>query len=221
MRTLVIGDIHGCHRSLLAIQACARITPDDLVITLGDYVDRGPDSKAVLEWLIRRHATGRLTALRGNHELMLLSACDSDAMHEQWVASGGDAVLASYGVGHARELPEEHVRFLANQLVSHVIGPTHFFVHASAYPDVPIDEQPDFMLYWETFQDPGPHDSGLTMVCGHTPQESGRPLDVGHAVCIDTGAGRGGWLTCLDVARGYCWQADERGETREFWLAEA
>lgn len=74
MRTLAIGDMHGCHRSLVALEAAARITPADLVITLGDHDDRGPDSRKVVEWLIRRHATGRLTALRGNHELMLLAA---------------------------------------------------------------------------------------------------------------------------------------------------
>ncbi|MFM8891242.1 MAG: metallophosphoesterase family protein [Planctomycetia bacterium] len=220
MRTLVIGDIHGCHRSLVALEAAARITPADLVITLGDHIDRGPDSRGVVEWLIRRHATGRLTALRGDHELMLLAARDSASAHAEWLACGGDAVLASYGVRHVRELPRRHLEFLETGLVAHALAARHFCVHANAYPDVPIEEQPDFMLYWEDFGRPRPHESGLTMVCGHTPQHSGWPLDLGHAVCLDTGAGFGGWLTCLDLAHGFCWKANERGETREFWLGD-
>jgi len=69
------------------------------------------------------------------------------------------------------------------------------------------------MLYWEQFNDP-PHESGKIMVCGHTPQRSGRPRDIGHAVCIDTGAHAGGWLTCLDVMSGTYWQANQQGQTR-------
>ena len=189
MRTLAIGDIHGCHRSLVALEAFARIAPDDLVITLGDHVDRGPDSKAVVEWLMRRHATGWLIALRGNHELMLLAAQTSAAAHAEWLDCGGDAVLASYGVTHATGLPRSHLEFLATRLRSYALGPAHFFVHANAYPDAPLEDQPEFMVYWEPFGRPGPHESGLTMVCGHTPQGSGRPLNLGHAVCIDNGGG--------------------------------
>jgi serine/threonine protein phosphatase 1 len=75
------------------------------------------------------------------------------------------------------------------------------------------------MLYWEKFDHPPPHESGKIMVCGHTPQASGRPLDIGHAICIDTQAYKpSGWLTCLDVASGRYWQANQQGETREGWL---
>lgn len=76
------------------------------------------------------------------------------------------------------------------------------------------------MLYWERFGNPAPHESGLTMVCGHTSQQSGDPLNVGHAICIDTSACRGGWLTCLDVDTMFCWQASESGDVRSFWLDE-
>src|SRR5262249_40205022 len=95
---------------------------------------------------------------------------------------------------------------------------SHFFVHANAYPDCPLNEQPDLMLYWESFNDPPPHESGKVLVCGHTPQESCIPRNIGHAICIDTGACKGGWLTCLDVATGKYWQANERGETRVEWI---
>ena len=70
------------------------------------------------------------------------------------------------------------------------------------------------MLYWERFDDPAPHESGKFMVCGHTSQKSGLPARNGNAICIDTWACGGGWLTCLNVETGELWQANEAGETR-------
>lgn len=220
MRTLAIGDIHGCWRALAALETFAGITVADRVVTLGDYVDRGPDSRRVIEWLIEHDAIGHLVALRGNHEVMMLAARESSGDRREWLLCGGDAALASYGIRDLHEIPRAHWTFLATRLRSHFVGERHFFVHANASADVPFDEQPDQMLYWEFFRDPPPHESGLTMVCGHTPQEAGLPLDIGHAVCIDTGACERGWLTCLDVDSGTCWQANEAGETRRFWLGD-
>ncbi len=218
MRTLAIGDIHGCYRSLAALELYARITPDDRLITLGDYVDRGPDTKSVIQWLIDRDSDGYLIPLRGNHELMMIAASKSERHRDEWLACGGQAVLESYGVNNLEQIPAAHWKFLTSRLRSCCQNRTHFFVHANAYPDVPLDEQPDFMLYWEPFGEPAPHASGLTMICGHTPQRSGEPRDVGHAICIDTWACGHGWLTCLDVDARYCWQANESGDTRSFWL---
>jgi serine/threonine protein phosphatase 1 len=90
----------------------------------------------------------------------------------------------------------------------------HFFVHANADPSAPIYAQPDEMLYWQRFGKPRPHVSGKTMVCGHTIQRSGEPLNVGHAICIDTWAYGKGWLTCLDVETGNYWQTNEQGQRR-------
>jgi serine/threonine protein phosphatase 1 len=218
MRTLAIGDIHGCYRSLDVLTEFAAFAPDDRIITLGDYVDRGPDSRGVIEWLIERNAGGNLIALRGNHELMMLAARQSERHREEWLACGGDAVFSSYRTNRFDEIPEDHWRFLSKSLRSHFCTKNHFFVHANAYANIPIDDQPDFMLYWESFGDPLPHESGLTMVCGHTPQRDGVPRNVGHAICIDTWACGRGWLTCLDVESGLCWQSNEFGDTRKFWL---
>ena len=88
----------------------------------------------------------------------------------------------------------------------------------NAYPDIPLAEQPAYMLRWEPFDDPPPHESGKVMVCGHTSQKTGRPRNLGHALCIDTHAHGGGWLTCLDPRAGRLWQASERGEVREGWV---
>ena len=78
------------------------------------------------------------------------------------------------------------------------------------------------MLYWEKLHRDysAPHQSGKIMVCGHTAQQSGMPLDLGHAVCIDTFVYGTGWLTCLDVHSGRLWQARQNGETRTGCLGE-
>ncbi len=218
MRTLAIGDIHGCFRSLDRLAGFVGFKADDRIVTLGDYVDRGPDTRQVIEWLLATQQSGNLIPLRGNHELMMVAARASVPHARQWMACGGEAVLESYEIEGLDQLPEEHWQFLTNTLRPYYETKSHFFVHANAYPDMELSDQPDFMLYWEHFHDTVPHDSGRTMICGHTPQSSGFPKSVGHAVCIDTGACKGGWLTCLDVDAGYCWQANEAGQTRQFWL---
>jgi serine/threonine protein phosphatase 1 len=226
VRNLAVGDIHGCYKALETLAAFVPFSSDDLIITLGDYVDRGPDSRGVLDWVIARHLAGTLIALRGNHELMMLEARHNTQAFKVWLRAGGDATLASYSraaVGLDQiDIPESHWRFLKENLRGWFETENHFFVHAGAYADSPLDQQPDFMLYWESFDNPAPHESGKVMVCGHTSQQQGKPVSVGHAVCIDTRAyGEDGWLTCLDVASGRYWQANQKGETRTDWLEDA
>ena len=76
------------------------------------------------------------------------------------------------------------------------------------------------MLRWEPFNNPPPHQSGKIMVCGHTAQKRGDPLNLGHAICIDTHAWGGGWLTCLDTSIGRIWQSNEHGEVRKGWASD-
>lgn len=224
MRYLAVGDIHGCFKALTTLAAFVPFEAEDVVVTLGDYVNRGPDSRAVLDWLIAYERTGKLVALRGNHELMMLEARQSDECFRRWIEYGGAATLASYApsgdAGRLVDVPESHWQFLEERTCGWFETQTHFFVHANAYPDCPLDEQPEFMLYWEPFADPPAHESGKIMVCGHTSQTSGLPRSIGHAICIDTWAYGKGWLTCLDVASGRYWQANQRGETRSSWLEE-
>ncbi len=224
MRVLAIGDIHGCFQALVALADAARITPDDLIVMLGDYVDRGPNWYAVLDWVIANSKTNTLVALRGNHELMMLRAQADPSQMKEWLANGGDATLASYSplgdAGTLRDVPDGHWDFLEKGCRDWYETQTHFFVHANAYADMALDEQPEFMLFWEQFNDPPPHQSGKIMVCGHTSQKSGRPKSLGHAVCIDTWACGQGWLTCLDVATGQYWQANQRGEQRSDLLLQ-
>lgn len=222
MRHLAIGDIHGCSQALDALLAAVAPRPDDRLITLGDYVNRGPDSRGVLDRLLSLHRAGQLIPLRGNHEQMMLEAREGDAHLGLFLNVGGDRTLASYGPAAALgDVPAEHWDFIESVCRDYHETETHFFVHANAYPDVPLAEQPTFMLRWEPFDDPPPHESGKVMVCGHSSQKTGLPRNLGHAICIDTHAhGHNGWLTCLDVATGRIWQANERGELREAWITD-
>jgi serine/threonine protein phosphatase 1 len=226
MRILAIGDIHGCLRALDGLLEIVRPRADDTIVALGDYADRGPNSRGVIDRLLELQTQCKLVTLRGNHDLMMLNACIEYAALEEWLLCGGKQTLESYaadgGPGQLNDIPTLHWQFLEATLPFFEID-THFFVHANVDPHLPLDEQPDYLLYWEKLEREwsAPHGSGKIMVCGHSAQRSGIPLDLGHAVCIDTCVYGGGWLTCLDVRTGQLWQARETGETRTWQLGEA
>jgi serine/threonine protein phosphatase 1 len=222
MRTLAIGDIHGCSAALDHLLKLVRPGPDDRLVFLGDYVDRGPDSRGVLDRLIRLHAGGRVVALRGNHEIMMLAARQDDEARRAWLSVGGRPALASYGPGATLDdVPAVHWRFMEQDCVDWYETDTHIFVHAQLDPGLALEDQPSYLLHWEPVSEwTPPHRSGKQVVCGHTSQKSGAPLHLGHLVCIDTHAHGGGWLTCLHAETGRIWQADQRGRTRTGYLDE-
>jgi serine/threonine protein phosphatase 1 len=222
MRVLAIGDVHGCSFLLDDLLAWVAPGPDDTVVTLGDYVDRGPDSRGVLDRLIRLKREGkRLVCLRGNHEIMMLAARSGDrGATADWLGVGGLQTLGSYGASPGRsgtlaDVPAEHWDFLEYQLTPYFATDTHIFVHATVNPAVPLAEQDEVNLYWDFFFGEFRHVSGKRMVCGHTTQKSGVPGVLPGAVCVDTFAYGGGWLTCLDTATGHYWQVNLLGKRRE------
>jgi serine/threonine protein phosphatase 1 len=218
-RTIAIGDIHGCSRALDRLLADVDPRPVDTVVTLGDYVDRGPDSKGVLDRLIDLSGRTKLIPLRGNHELMLLEAHKLGEDRYLWLECGGQATLDSYG-GTFDDISADHKEFIRSMCVDWFECATHFFVHANAQPDMPLDAQPESELFWQPFFDRGPHENGKIMVCGHTQQRSGVPLNVGHAICLDTWAYGDGFLSALDICSGRVWQSSQRGERRTSHIDE-
>ncbi|MDY0165684.1 MAG: metallophosphoesterase family protein [Thermoguttaceae bacterium] len=212
-RTIAIGDIHGYSAALRAVLAAIEPCARDTIVTLGDYVDRGPDSRGVLDTLIELSGRCRLVPLLGNHDLLFLSACEGhDELVTGWLAFGGDATLASYG-GRLTDVPPEHLNFLRSCRRCFET-PRHFFVHASYLEDKPLAEQPDEVLFWESLRDRQPqrHCSGKTAFVGHTAQKAPVDiLDLGHLVCIDTWVYGDGWLTALDVDTRIVWRADQNG----------
>ena len=215
-RTIAIGDIHGCSIALAALMRAIDPQQDDMIIPLGDYVDRGIDSKGVLDQLIKLADRCHLVPILGNHDQMMLHARDGKSDFQFWLNCGGDSALDSYGSSSQLSLiPPAHFRFLES-CPSYFETETHIFLHANYKPDVPLEKLEDKTLRWLSLRDyvpPKRHCSGKTVVVGHTPQLE--VLDLEYLICIDTGVCDGGWLTALDVDTGEVWQVNEAGDLRE------
>ncbi|MGC6426397.1 MAG: metallophosphoesterase family protein [Akkermansiaceae bacterium] len=211
-RLLAIGDVHGCLKSLKKLLKQVDPKPEDTVIMLGDYVDRGPDSRGVIDYLLEWKWQASLICLKGNHELIMEHALRSEIHQDYWKEVGGQLTIDSYG-GSLEQVPAEHRHFIERARFFHETD-DYIFVHGGLHPDRPLLDQDQEEMCWLRFRDAKPHQSGKVMVCGHTVQKKGWPNDKGFGVCIDTAACRGGFLTCLDAERGRFWQANESGEHR-------
>jgi serine/threonine protein phosphatase 1 len=217
IRIYAIGDVHGradlLARVLAGIDADVAAYPALRVVEvlLGDYIDRGPQSREVLDMLVARSQRRRMVCLKGNHETYIPDFLRNPAILEQWRHFGGLETLISYGVtpfintdqqrqrelagAFLRALPEGHRRFLAGLKTSFACG-DYFFVHAGVRPGIPLSQQherdllwirEDFLLHEESF--------GKIVIHGHTPvaEPDIRP----NRINIDTGAYATGHLTCL------------------------
>lgn len=112
-RTIVIGDVHGCNETLRALLRQLRLRKADTLVFLGDYIDRGPDSKGVIDTVQALRRKGHaVTCLRGNHEQMLLDALNDPNSVDSWLRNGGFQTLDSFGISHPRELPDAYAGFL-------------------------------------------------------------------------------------------------------------
>jgi serine/threonine protein phosphatase 1 len=212
LRVYAVGDVHGCGGRLAALhEAIARDAADRLpvprtvLIHLGDYVDRGPESAAVIERLLGPSPLpgAEVVNLLGNHEVMMLDAFDPRSAAGAigfWLDNGGEATLASYGATPEDAdswdlVPQAHLDFLGRCELSRSAG-GYLFVHAGVRPGVALEHQDPFDLVW--IREPFlafRGDLGAVVVHGHTPCP--RPEVLPHRIGIDTGAVFGGALTCL------------------------
>ncbi len=221
-RIYAIGDIHGCLGALtnrwadIHADLAARPHPSPLVIFLGDYTDRGPSSRDVLDQLItyRDQPDIETIFLFGNHDKQFLDYLQdplvwvTDRYHWFHTPLGGAVTLASYGVANAspedpaathaefvKRVPQPHIDFLKAAQLTHQLG-KYLFVHAGIRPGIPLAEQDPNDLIWirsPFLEDPGDH--GHIVVHGHTVVE--KVEHHGNRIAIDTGAVFGGTLSCL------------------------
>ncbi|MDB5580693.1 MAG: hypothetical protein JWR80_5869 [Bradyrhizobium sp.] len=220
VRIYAIGDIHG--RLDLLDRAIAAIERDveghggkALTVTLGDYVDRGPASRGVLDRLSVNPFPTPYIALRGNHELMMEAFVADPKLGPQWRDFGGLETLHSYGLSAgrflmgrnyaaaAKELGEAlmpHIGFLQSLKNSYSHG-KYFLCHAGVKPGVPLDKQAHHDLLWirSEFLE-SEINFGKIVVHGHTPVE--RPDVRANRINIDTGAYATGELTCVVLDEG-------------------
>ena len=224
-RVYAIGDIHGRANLLRQLHqlihedAYARQAPRNVVVYLGDYIDRGPHSPDVLDILIDEPLPGfEAVHLAGNHEDTLLRFLTDGSVVELWLEYGGIPTLHAYGVKppavdssrdvlRAQEelrekLPPEHLRFMRGLSLSHTEG-DWFFVHAGCKPGVPLEAQaPEHALWIRGEFLECEKDFGKIVVHGHTVTDE--PVVRRNRIGIDTGAFASGRLTCL-VLDGETW----------------
>jgi serine/threonine protein phosphatase 1 len=200
MLKFAIGDIHGhLDRLNRVLETCARYAdgrPSKRIL-LGDYVDRGPDSKGVVERVMQLTASGDI-ALYGNHEAMLLAALsDKDEDVRFFIDYGGMATLNSYGISEkidVRPIPKAHTDWMRRLPRWHDDG-LRFYCHAGIDHTLPLDEQPERILVWTKHLVPPWADLPRLIVHGHTPVEGGFPDLRRSSVNVDTGCCFGGPLS--------------------------
>jgi Calcineurin-like phosphoesterase len=206
-RIHAIGDIHGSLAKLRKLIARCECDADGramMFVFLGNYIDRGPDSRGVVECVMELQARPEVDviALMGNHEALALAAFDDSLPAGNWLAEGGDCTLQSYGVANVYALPARHIDWLRSLRLSYDDG-ERLFVHAGVNPERPLDDQHDADLLW--IREPFLSDArnyGRLIVHGHTPTKAGMPDLRVNRLNLDTGAGYGGSLTAAVFADG-------------------
>ncbi|SIO35144.1 serine/threonine protein phosphatase 1 [Bradyrhizobium erythrophlei] len=219
VRIYAISDIHGCahllEQMLGVIDAdVAHSRPRHAIeVYLGDYIDRGPDSRATLDLLIRRSRRGNMVFLKGNHEAFLGAVFRDPSRIADWFQFGGRQTLMSYGLSpslhpddeeqrelvreFAAALPPRHLDFLQRLRLTFTCG-DFFFVHAGVRPGIALSKQQEADLLWirEKFLH-SQKNFGKYVVHGHTPVRCAEVLS--NRANIDTGAYATGNLTLLSI----------------------
>jgi serine/threonine protein phosphatase 1 len=209
MRSYVIGDIHGCLVELGHLIEGLPLEPGDRLVFLGDYIDRGPDSKGVVDYLLelQKRRDLEIICLKGNHEDMLMAYLGLSGQHgDMFLYNGGQATLNSYGIRSRNpgldelnvQIPADHLEFFRNLKIYFVMEP-FICVHAGIHPLKSLEEQSDVELLWirnefiHTI-----HRLPYTVLFGHTPQNSVL-FDLPYKIGLDTGLVYGNKLSCLEV----------------------
>ncbi len=189
MGLIAIGDIHGCAATLDALLFRLAPTADDHLVFVGDYIDRGPDSKGVIDRLLALRDRQPCTFLRGNHEALMLAYLD-EGDFQLWSMNGGGATLRSYSNGSGNiNIPGAHVDFIRQTRLYHDTE-GYFFVHAGLRPEwsiaVNLKRCGEDVFLWERDHLDAPQLAWeKPVVCGHTPRPE--PLNRDKLIDIDTG----------------------------------
>lgn len=213
-RLFAIGDIHGCPDELGVMLRAIKPVSGDTVVFVGDYVDRGPSARDVVDLLIEqeRASGAEFVFLKGNHEDMMCSFLGMPGNYgESFLFNGGAATLDSYGVTEndlpeaRNHIPKEHLAFV-RRLATSYLRPPYLFVHAGVVPARELEEQRTEDMLWirQEFIF-APHRLDATVVFGHTPMRAVM-VDLPYKLGIDTGLVYGGKLTCVELNEGVLYQ---------------
>jgi serine/threonine protein phosphatase 1 len=221
MACYVIGDIHGCLSEVACLMENLPLRPADQVVFLGDYIDRGPDSKGVVAYLMNMAKTidNQVVFLKGNHEDMLLSYLGFNGNYgEMFLANGGQATLASYGISPMAfsqdcamaRIPASHLDFFL-KLQNYYVHESFLCVHAGIQPLKPLEAQSEIDMLWIRNEFiANPHRLPFTVIFGHTPQYEVL-FDLPSKIGIDTGVVYGRKLSCIELDAKELFQIDRGG----------
>lgn len=198
-----IGDIHGCINLLEALWNKIDFDREkDTLVFIGDYIDRGPDSREVVDFVLDLKKKLNVICLRGNHEQMLLTYHLYNTYKDFYLMNGGTSTITSYGLvnsdsGKRIDIPAEHLDFFRRLIPYHETD-DYIFVHAGLKPGAPLYKQDPTDMIWirHEFID-SDFDFGKKVVFGHTPLP--KPFRGAGKIGIDTGAVYGGKLTCVQL----------------------
>lgn len=229
-RVLAIGDVHGMYEKLIKLMDKIRFNPDeDLLIFLGDYIDRGPDPGRCLQYIfaLQQQYPDVVVCLMGNHEVMMSSYfMQKRGSYNNLIVDYAGSWLDNGGLETLKQLDEmdegtkeELLQWVMNLPVKYQYQ-DYFFCHAGVDPDVPLAVQNEFDMLWRRQQWWEQYKGEETLVVGHTPvqkvmkltgkeRRTPKPLFLtNHVIMCDTGAYMsGGKLSCVDVLAGKVWQA--------------
>lgn len=229
-RVLAIGDVHGMYEKLIKLMDKIRFNPDeDLLIFLGDYIDRGPDPGRCLQYIfsLQQQYPDVVVCLMGNHEVMMSSYfMQKRGSYNNLIVDYAGSWLDNGGLETLKQLDEmdegtkeELLQWVMNLPVKYQYQ-DYFFCHAGVDPDVPLTMQNEFDMLWRRQQWWEQYKGEETLVVGHTPvqkvmkltgkeRRTSKPLFLtNHVIMCDTGAYMsGGKLSCVDVLAGKVWQA--------------
>jgi serine/threonine protein phosphatase 1 len=219
-----IADIHGCDEELRALLKVLPLRRDSLVVFLGDYIDRGPNSRGVVETILELKEYCNVVCLLGNHELMLREFLDGSDPRRvaRFIYNGGGATLSSYSDGDGvMTFPAEHIEFFEGLKHYHVEG-DHCFVHAGLPVDLDeldVDEHGEEMVWmrWRPTM-PEPNYSKI-IVHGHTPVPE---VDIAERrINLDTSCVYGRSLTAMEIRSRELWHVERSATPKPIYLRDA
>ena len=224
-RVFVFGDIHGCLDELKVLLDCISrdLTADDTLVFVGDYIDRGLDSKRVIETMLAlKEGKAQCLFLKGNHEAMFLDYMKGPrSIESPYLKYGGKETFESYGGLYSDMLeqpeklvPAQHMAFLQSLILGARVD-NFLIVHAGVKPQLALEQHTEKELLWirDEFLKSN-HELGLTVIHGHTPFEDVN-FNLPFRIGIDTGAVYGNMLTCIELRESVILQVNRYGKSAQ------
>ena len=224
-RIIAIGDVHGCFDKLMSLWKKLEVTDNDLVIFLGDYVDRGAQVAETLKWILEQSKKENFIFLSGNHEYMLLDVFHKRMNRITWFFNGGQTTIRGLRElkSEDKNFIERFLTFLENLPLSYSIkigGQTFFFCHAGVDFNQPLEEQPADFLLWAREEFFDVYEGDALIISGHNPvqafekfgvADNPRPVKLPdrNILLMDTGSFiRNGKISAVNILTGEYWQSD-------------